>query len=48
MMQIYLLSNRIEPLMSILVSQEQSAFVSGRYIAEPIRLVSDILHETQS
>ena len=40
------LSNRIEPLMPILVSQEQSAFVSGRYIGEPIRLVSDILYET--
>ena len=42
------LSNRIEPLMPILVSQEQSAFVRGRYIGEPIRLVSDILYETQS
>ena len=32
-------SNRIEPLMPISVSQEQSAFVNGRYIGEPIRLV---------
>ena len=34
--------------MPFLILQEQSAFVKGRYIGEPIRLISDILYETES
>ena len=42
------LAKRINQVLPLLRSEEQSAFVSGRYIGEPIRLISDILHETES
>ena len=35
------LSKPIEKFMSLLISKEQSAFVGGRYIVEPIQLTSD-------
>ena len=41
------LANRIQNVLPSLISENQSAFVKGRCIGDPIRLISDILHETE-
>ena len=41
-----ILAKRLENIMPLLISKEQAAFVKGRYIGEPIRLIADMLYET--
>ena len=42
------LSNRLIYILPKLIDQEQFAFVKGRNIEEPIRLIDDIMHYTKS
>ena len=37
---------RIKPILSKIIHTDQSAFIPGRYIGEPIRLISDIISYT--
>ena len=37
---------RIKPVLSKIIHTDQSAFIPGRYIGEPIRLISDIISYT--
>ena len=41
-----ILVSRIKPILSKLIHTDQTAFVPGRYIGEPIRLISDVLSFT--
>ena len=42
------LAERLKKVISKLINPEQSAFVSNRYIEEPIRLISDIMNYTNN
>ena len=39
---------RIEPILSKLVHPDQTGFIKGRYIGENVRLISDIMEQTQA
>jgi len=41
------IARRIEPMLSKLVHPDQTGFIKGRYIGENIRLISDIMEQTQ-
>ena len=42
------MASRLEKILPTLISNEQSAFVGGRNIGEPIRLITDILYQTRT
>ena len=42
------IARRIEPMLSKLVHPDQTAFIKGGYIGENIRLISDIMEQTQA
>ena len=41
------IARRIEPILSKLVHTDQTGFIKGRYIGENVRLISDIMEQTQ-
>ena len=41
------IARRIEPMLSKLVHRNQTGFIKERYIAENVRLISDIMEQTQ-
>ena len=41
------IARRIEPMLSKLVHLDQTGFIKGRYIGENIRLINDIMEQTQ-
>ena len=41
------IARRIEPILSKLVHPNQTGFIKGRYIGENVRLISDIMEQTQ-
>jgi hypothetical protein len=41
------IARRIEPMLSKLVHPDQTGFIKGRYIGENVRLISDIMEQTQ-
>ena len=41
------IARRIEPMLSKLVHPDQTGFIKGRYIGENIRLINDIMEQTQ-
>jgi len=41
------IARRIEPMLSKLVEPDQTGFIKGRYIGENVRLISDIMEQTQ-
>ena len=42
-----MIAKRIEKVLSLLVSPDQTGFIKGRYIGENIRLINDILEQTR-
>ena len=42
------IARRIEPILSKLVHPDQTGFINGRCIGENIRLISDIMEQTQA
>ena len=41
------IANRIKTVLDKLISEEQKAFISGRFIGENVRTIYDILFETK-
>ena len=42
------IARRIEPILSKLVHPDQTGFTKGRHIGENVRLISDIMEQTQA
>ena len=42
------ISNRLKGVLDKLIHQDQKGFISGRFIGENIRLIYDVLFETQN
>ena len=40
------IAKRIEPILPLLIHEDQTGFVKGRYIGENIRLISDVMEQT--